>query len=105
MLWVDRNASHRTHLHTLRLIKVTYAFCALGRVDFVDFRAEVDRLIGAFRFADIAIDAFIGDHQGHKNLTISARIIGQRRRLLAQRLKYPCGTLTQRRFTLPLRGL
>ena len=84
---------------------MTHAFRALGRVNFINLRAEVDRLIGAFRFAHITVDAFIGDHQGHKNLTISARIIGQRQALLADRLKYPCGTPTQRRFTLPLRGL
>jgi hypothetical protein len=66
--WIDRNTSHRTDLHTLGLIKVTHALCALVGIDFINFRAKVDRLIGAFRFADIAVDAFIGDHQGHRNL-------------------------------------
>jgi hypothetical protein len=70
MLWIDRNASHRAHLHTLWLVKMADAFGALGWVDFVNFRAEIDRLIGAFRFAHIAIDAFISDHQSHKNLNL-----------------------------------
>jgi hypothetical protein len=83
VLWVDRDASHWAHLYALGLVKMTDAFCALGGVNFVDFRAEVDRLIGTFRFAHIAIDAFIGDHQSHKFLTISARIIGQRWLVLA----------------------
>jgi hypothetical protein len=47
---------------------VAHALGALVGVDFIYFRAEIDRLIGTFRFADIAIDAFIGDHQGHSNL-------------------------------------
>jgi hypothetical protein len=68
VLWIDWNASHWTHLDTLRLIKVPHALCALVGIDFINFRAEVDGLIGALRFADIAIDAFIGDHQGHSNL-------------------------------------
>ena len=84
---------------------MAYALGALVGVNFVNFRAEVDRLIGTFRFAHIAIDAFIGDHQGHSNLTVSARIIRQTRQPAPLRLKYPCGTLTQRRFTLPLRGV
>jgi hypothetical protein len=68
VLGIDRNASDRTNLNTLGFVKVPYAFCALIGVDFINFWAEVDRLIGAFRFADIAIDAFVGDHQGHINL-------------------------------------
>jgi hypothetical protein len=45
------------------------AFGALVGIDFIDFRAEVDRLIGTLRFTHIAIDAFVGDHQSHQNLT------------------------------------
>jgi len=71
MLWIDRNAGHRAHLNTLGLVKMTHALGALVGVDFINLWAEVDRLIGTFRFAHIAIDAFIGDHLGHKNLTFS----------------------------------
>lgn len=69
VLGMNRDARHRTHLHTLGFIEMAHTLSALARVDFVNFWAEVDRLIGAFRFAYIAIDAFIGDHQGHQNLS------------------------------------
>jgi len=48
---------------------MTDAFGALVGVYFIDFRPEVDRLIGTLRFTHIAIDAFVGDHQSHQNLT------------------------------------
>jgi hypothetical protein len=66
---IDRDTGHRTHLNTLGLLKMADAFCALVGVDFIDFRPEVDRLIGTLRFTHIAIDAFIGDQQSHQNLT------------------------------------
>ena len=69
MGWIDRYTGHRTHLNTLGLLKMADAFCALVGVDFIDFRPEVDRLIGTLRFTHIAIDAFIGDQQSHQNLT------------------------------------
>jgi hypothetical protein len=69
MGWIDRDTGHRTHLNTLGLLKMADAFCALVGVDFIDFRTEVDRLIGTLRFTHIAIDAFIGDQQSHQNLT------------------------------------
>ena len=69
MGWTDRDTGHRAHLHTLGLIKMAHAFGALAGVDFIDFRPEVDRLIGTLRFTHIAIDAFVGDQQSHLNLT------------------------------------
>jgi hypothetical protein len=71
VLRMNGNAGHRADLHTLGFIKVAHALCALGGIYFVNFWAEVDGLIGTFRFAHITIDAFIGDHQGHKFLTKS----------------------------------
>ena len=68
MGWTDRYTGHRTHLHTLRFIKMADALRALVGVYFIDFRPEVDRLIGTLRFTHIAIDAFVGDHQSHLNL-------------------------------------
>ena len=44
---------------------VAYAFRAFGRVDFINQRPHVNGCIRAFRFADIAVNAFVGDHQGH----------------------------------------
>ena len=69
MGWADRNTGYRAHLHTLGFIKMANAFCALVGIDFIDFRPEVDRLIGTLRFTHIAIDAFVGDQQSHLNLT------------------------------------
>jgi len=69
MGWADGDTGHRAHLHTLGLIKMAHAFGALAGVDFIDFRPEVDRLIGTLRFTHIAVDAFVGDHQSHQNLT------------------------------------
>jgi len=69
VLRMDGNTSNRTHLDTLRLVKMTYTLRALARVNFIDFRPEVDRLIGTLRFTHIAIDAFVSDHQSHQNLT------------------------------------
>jgi hypothetical protein len=37
------------------------AFGALHGIDLVKFDALVDGLVGAFRFTDIAIDAFFSD--------------------------------------------
>lgn len=65
MSGVDRNAGDWTHLYALGLIKMTDAFGALVGVDLVDFRTEVNRLVGALGLAHIAIDAFNSDHQGH----------------------------------------
>jgi hypothetical protein len=64
-LRVHGDAIHRTHLHTLRLIKMPHTFGAfLGR-NLVDVRPHVNGVIGAFWLAYIAIDAFISDQQSH----------------------------------------
>jgi hypothetical protein len=65
-LRIDGNTRHRTHLHTLGLVKMPHAFGALVWVYFVNFWPEKNGFIGALGLTDIAIDAFIGDHQGHK---------------------------------------
>ena len=65
MLRVDRYAGHRANLHALRLIEVAYAFCAFVRVNLVDVGAHVNSLVGAFGLAHVAVDAFVGDQQGH----------------------------------------
>jgi hypothetical protein len=62
---INRNAVHRTKLHTLRFVKVADAFSAFGRVNFVNLLPHVNRVIRAFGLTDIAVDAFIGDEQGH----------------------------------------
>ena len=65
VLGINRYASNRTHLYALGCVKVTDAFGAFSRVDFVYFCAQVDRLIRALGLAHIAINAFVGDDQSH----------------------------------------
>lgn len=62
---INRNAGHRAQLHALRLFKMANAFGAFVRIDDVDALAQRNSAIRALRLANIAIDAFIGDHQGH----------------------------------------
>jgi hypothetical protein len=66
MLRVHWNTSYRAYLNTLRLVKVTHAFCAFVGVNFINFCPKVNRLVGTLRFANIAIDAFVGNQQSHK---------------------------------------
>ena len=66
MVWMHRNAGYRAHLHALRLIKVAYAFGAAVGVNFINFRPQINGLVGAFWLAHITIDAFIGNGQRHK---------------------------------------
>jgi hypothetical protein len=70
MVGVNGNAAHRADLDTLRLVEMPHALGALGRIDLVDLLAHVDRLVRAFGFADIAVDALVGDHQSHGVLPV-----------------------------------
>ena len=38
------------------------------RIDLVNFLSRVDRLVGALGLTNIAVDAFVGDHQGHRTI-------------------------------------
>jgi len=62
VLGVHWYTGHWTDLNALRLIKMPFAFSAFGRINFVNFQPQINRLIGALRLANIAIDAFISDH-------------------------------------------
>jgi len=99
MLRVDGNARHWTHLNTLRFVKMSDTLGAFGRVDFIDLLAQINSLVGAFGLTHIAIDAFIGDHQGHASGSLQVgvkfheRIIGH-----LQHPKYWQGCLDQRTF-------
>ena len=64
-LRINRNAGHRADLHTLRLVKMTDALGALVRVDLVDLGPQKDGLVRALGLANIAVDALVGDDQGH----------------------------------------
>jgi hypothetical protein len=65
MLRVDGNAGHWANLYTLGLVKMAYALGAFGRVNFVNFLAQINGLVRALGLAHIAVDAFVGDHQCH----------------------------------------
>jgi hypothetical protein len=43
-----------------------HALGALVGIDFVNFWPKKNSFIGTLGLTDIAIDTFIGDHQGHK---------------------------------------
>jgi len=51
VVWMHRDASHRTHLHALRLLKVTHAFGALVWIYLVNLNPHEDRLVGALRLS------------------------------------------------------
>jgi hypothetical protein len=58
---VFRYAFYRADLDALRCIEMPDALGALHWIYLVKFDALVNGLVGAFRFADIAIDALCGD--------------------------------------------
>ena len=41
------------------------AFGAFVRIDLIDQRPHEDRIVGALRLAYVAVDAVVGDDQGH----------------------------------------
>jgi hypothetical protein len=55
------NTFHRADFGTLRFIEMTDAFSAFIRINFVYFGAHINGFIGADRFANIAIDAFVSN--------------------------------------------
>ena len=62
---IDGNAVDRTYLPALRLIEMTDALRAFGRIDLVDLRPLRNGLVRAFGLAHIAVDAFVGDEECH----------------------------------------
>src|SRR5450756_1031257 len=62
VLGIQRDAVHRTHVHTLRRVVVAYAFGAFIGVDDINGIALRDRVVRAFRLAYVAIDTFVGNH-------------------------------------------
>ena len=69
MVGIERYAVHRADLHALGLVEMAHAFGAELRVYDVDLGALGDGAVGALRFANVAVDAFIGDDQGHDGST------------------------------------
>src|SRR5690606_1535774 len=62
---IERNAINRADLLALRLAEMTDTLGTKVGVDLVDLLPLIDRAVRAFRLADIAVDAFIGNHQRH----------------------------------------
>src|SRR5471032_1921535 len=65
------NAIHRAHLLALRFVVVANAFGALVRVDHVDVDTHLDSVVRALGLAYVAVDALIGNEQGHALLSSS----------------------------------
>ena len=65
MLFIHQNAIYRTDLLALRLIIVAYALSTQIGIDFINFFALVNSIIRAFRLANIAVNALIGNKQRH----------------------------------------
>ncbi|CAK0780580.1 conserved hypothetical protein [Gammaproteobacteria bacterium] len=65
MVGVLNDAVHGTNLNALGLVKVTYAFRTQVGVDDVGLIALRNGAVRALGLANITIDAFIGNNQGH----------------------------------------
>jgi hypothetical protein len=65
MFRIEGDAIHWANLLALGFIKVTDTLGALVGVDDVNLVTLGDGTIRAFRLADVAIDALVGNHQGH----------------------------------------
>ena len=62
---IDRNARHGADLHALRFVEMADAFSAFFGVDLIDLLAQINRFVRAFGLAHVAVDALVGDQQGH----------------------------------------
>lgn len=69
---VERDTRNGTHLDALRFIKVANALRTFARIDLVDLRAEKYRLVRALRLANVAVNAFVGNHQRHDSAIMVA---------------------------------
>lgn len=64
--WMQRNAIDRAYFATLWRIEVSHAFRAFQRIDDIELIAHPNRIVGTFGFADVAVNAFVGNHERHK---------------------------------------
>jgi hypothetical protein len=65
MALVERDAIHGADLLALRLVVVADAFGAQVGVDHVDLLSLGDGAVRTLGLADVAVDAVVGDDQGH----------------------------------------
>src|SRR5690349_22938157 len=73
MSFVQWNAIHRADLLALRFVVVADALGAQVRVDHVDLFALGNGGVRALGFADVAVDAIVGDDQGHANSSLGGK--------------------------------
>lgn len=72
VLGIAWNTGDGTDLNALRRFKVSYALGASMRIDLVVLFAHRNCLIGALRFAHVAVDAFVGDEQCHGGMLLES---------------------------------
>ena len=60
MLRIHDDTSHRTHLNTLRSIKMAYTLSTFIGLNFIDKLTLNNGLIRTFGFANITVDAVVG---------------------------------------------
>jgi len=58
---IGENAIDRTHLNALRRVEMSDALGALVRINNVNLSALRNGAVGAFGFAYVAVNAFVGD--------------------------------------------
>jgi len=65
MFGVEGDAVNRANFAALGFVKMANALGAFVGINLVIFFAHVNGIVRAFGLADIAIDAFVGNHQCH----------------------------------------
>jgi len=66
MVRIFGDAVYRADVDALRFVKMTYALGAELRVDLINLFPLINRPVRTFGFADVTVDAFIGNNQGHR---------------------------------------
>ena len=62
MGWVFFDRFNRAQHQALGFVVVANALGAEIWIDLINFGAEIDRLVGANRFTNVAVDAIFGDY-------------------------------------------
>ena len=63
------NAIYRTHFNALWFVEMADTFGTTIRIDLIIQFALIYSVIWAFGFADITVDAFVGNYQCHEVAT------------------------------------
>ena len=63
---IMNNAFHRTNPEALRVCMMAYALGTEPRINLVDLLALRNRTIWAFRFANVAVNTFVGNQKRHR---------------------------------------